>query len=251
MVELPKWIRIPNLPPSTCWHSFGAIAIVPPILEHKQMIYLAKSAIARGVVNLDPGLPPWRPIIVQTALNSRIFTVIRDYISPCLLNEEMQDGFQRDRTVQDAAVLTSLLIERAERRQEELFLISKDCLKCFDRIQAGPDTLSYRIGRRISLQTRHTPAGPEIAVTSWHELRKGSDIWYSPTSREAPSRLRLVPSAGCAILTGDLLRTSRIQRLKFIPWTDTNIYTVELRSLMALLTPASTFAVNRYATIKT
>ncbi|ETV65963.1 hypothetical protein H257_17441 [Aphanomyces astaci] len=111
--------------------------LVPPILEHKQMIYLAKSAIARGVVNLDLGLPPWRPIIVQTALNSRIFTVIRDYISPCLPNQEMQNGFQWDRTVQAVAVLTSLLIERAERRQEELFLISKDCLKCFDRIQAG------------------------------------------------------------------------------------------------------------------
>ncbi|ETV83336.1 hypothetical protein H257_04087 [Aphanomyces astaci] len=84
-----------------------------------------------------------------------------------------------------------------------------------------PDTLSYRIGRRTSLQTRHTPAGPEIAVTFWHELRKGTDIWYSPTPREARSRLRLVPIAGCAILTGDLLRTSSTQRHKFIPWTDT------------------------------
>ncbi|RHY95409.1 hypothetical protein DYB26_006402 [Aphanomyces astaci] len=84
-----------------------------------------------------------------------------------------------------------------------------------------PDTLSYRIGRRTSLQTPHTPAGPEIAVTFWHELRKGTDIWYSPTPREARSRLRLVPIAGCAILTGDLLRTSSTQRHKFIPWTET------------------------------
>ncbi|ETV66697.1 hypothetical protein H257_16907 [Aphanomyces astaci] len=84
-----------------------------------------------------------------------------------------------------------------------------------------PDTFSYRIGRRTSLQTRHTPAGPEIAVTFWHELRRGTDIWYSPTPREARSRLRLVPIAGCAILTGDLLRTSSTQRHKFIPWTDT------------------------------
>ncbi|RHZ19157.1 hypothetical protein DYB37_008079, partial [Aphanomyces astaci] len=118
--------------------------LVPPILGRKQMIYLAKSATAHGVVNLDPGLPPWRPITVQSALSSRIFTVIRDYISPCIPNEELQHGFQRDRTVQDAAVLTSLLIERAERRQEELFLISKDCLKCFDRIPGWVMEYIYR-----------------------------------------------------------------------------------------------------------
>ncbi|RHZ40695.1 hypothetical protein DYB26_004274 [Aphanomyces astaci] len=108
------------------------------------MIYLAKSATAQGVVNLDPGLPPWRPITVQSTFSSRIFTVIRDYISPCIPNEEMQHGFQRDRTVQDAVVLTCLLIERAERRQEELFLISKDCLKCFDRIPGWVMEYIYR-----------------------------------------------------------------------------------------------------------
>ncbi|RQM29944.1 hypothetical protein B5M09_012389 [Aphanomyces astaci] len=108
------------------------------------MIYLAKSATAHGVVNLDPGLPPWRPITVQSAFSSRLFTVIRDYISPCIPNEEMQHGFQRDRTVQDAVVLTSLLIERAERWQEELFLISKDCLKCFDRIPGWVMEYIYR-----------------------------------------------------------------------------------------------------------
>ncbi|RHY84389.1 hypothetical protein DYB35_007712 [Aphanomyces astaci] len=118
--------------------------LVPPILGRKQMIYLAKSATAHGVVNLDPGLPPWRPITVQSAFSSRIFTVIRDYISPCIPNEEMQHGFQRDRTVQDAVVLTSLLLERAERRQEELFLISKDCLKCFDRIPGWVMEYIYR-----------------------------------------------------------------------------------------------------------
>ncbi|RLO10628.1 hypothetical protein DYB28_011948 [Aphanomyces astaci] len=42
-----------------------------------------------------------------------------------------------------------------------------------------PPTLSYRIGRRNSLKTRQSPAGTEIAVTFWHELRKDSDIWYS------------------------------------------------------------------------
>ncbi|ETV71539.1 hypothetical protein H257_13202 [Aphanomyces astaci] len=31
--------------------------LVPPIIVRKQMIYLAKSANAHGVVNLDPGLP--------------------------------------------------------------------------------------------------------------------------------------------------------------------------------------------------
>ncbi|RLO13314.1 hypothetical protein DYB28_009128, partial [Aphanomyces astaci] len=118
--------------------------LVPPILGRKQIIYLAKSATAHDVVNLDPGLPPWRPITVQSAFSSRIFTVIRDYISPCIPNEEMQHGFQRDRTVQDAVVLTSLLLERAERRQEELFLISKDCLKCFDRIPGWVMEYIYR-----------------------------------------------------------------------------------------------------------
>ncbi|RHY41074.1 hypothetical protein DYB34_013960, partial [Aphanomyces astaci] len=115
--------------------------LVPPILGRKQIIYLAKSDTAHGVVNLDPGLPPWRPITVQSALSSRIFTVIRDYITPCIPNHEMQHG---DRTVQDAAVLTTLLIERAERRQEELFLISKDCLKCFDRIPGWVMEYIYR-----------------------------------------------------------------------------------------------------------
>ncbi|ETV77437.1 hypothetical protein H257_08854 [Aphanomyces astaci] len=99
--------------------------LVPPILGRKRMIYLAKSATAHGVVNLDPGLPLWRPITVQSAFSNRIFTVVRDYITPCISNEEMQHGFQRDCTVQDAAALTSLLIERAQRRQEELFRISK------------------------------------------------------------------------------------------------------------------------------
>ncbi|ETV64451.1 hypothetical protein H257_18668 [Aphanomyces astaci] len=123
-----------------------SLRLVPPILGRKQMIYLAKSATAHGVVNLDPGLPPWRPITVQSAFSSRLFTVIRDYISPCIPNEEMQHGFQRDRTVQDAVVLTSLLLERAERRQEELFLISKDCLKCFDRIPGWVMEYIYPFG---------------------------------------------------------------------------------------------------------
>ncbi|ETV65019.1 hypothetical protein H257_18192 [Aphanomyces astaci] len=85
-----------------------------------------------------------------------------------------------------------------------------------------PPTLSYRIARRTSLQTRQTQEGTEIAVTFWHELRKDSDIWYSPTPREARGRHRLVPITGCAVLTGSLLPTSRAQRLKFIPWTDTS-----------------------------
>ncbi|RHZ40533.1 hypothetical protein DYB26_012659, partial [Aphanomyces astaci] len=66
------------------------------------------------------GRPRLSAAHVQSAFRSRIFTVIRDYIFPCIPNEEMQHGFQRDRTVQDAVVLTSLLLERAERRQEEL-----------------------------------------------------------------------------------------------------------------------------------
>ncbi|RHY12758.1 hypothetical protein DYB38_004584 [Aphanomyces astaci] len=67
--------------------------------------------------------------------------------------------------------------------------------------------LSYRIDRRTSLQTRQTQAGTEIAVTFWLELRKDSDIWYSPTPREARGRHRLVPIAGCAFLTDILFPT--------------------------------------------
>ncbi|CAK4423226.1 unnamed protein product [Aphanomyces euteiches] len=45
---------------------------VPPCLGRKQMLYLAKSDTAHGIVNLDPGLPPWRPItdITWTFSNS-------------------------------------------------------------------------------------------------------------------------------------------------------------------------------------
>ncbi|ETV78113.1 hypothetical protein H257_08318 [Aphanomyces astaci] len=74
-----------------------------------------------------------------------------------------------------------------------------------------PPTLSYRIGQRN-----------KIAVTFWHELRKDSDIWYSPTPREARGRHRLVSITDCAVLIGNLLPTSRDQRHKFIPWTDTS-----------------------------
>ncbi|KAH9182004.1 hypothetical protein AeNC1_016021 [Aphanomyces euteiches] len=107
---------------------------VPPCLGRKQMLYLAKTDTAHGIVNLDNGLPPWRPITVQSAFTSRLFMVIRDYITPIIPNEPLQHGFQKDRTVQDAVILTSLLIDRARRTKTELFLTSKDCLKCFDRV---------------------------------------------------------------------------------------------------------------------
>ncbi|RLO09857.1 hypothetical protein DYB28_003330 [Aphanomyces astaci] len=77
----------------------------------------------------------------------------------------------------------------------------------------------------------------------------------SPSGMSSEGERTFVPIAGCAILTGDLLRTSSTQRHKFIPWTDTtslkhrgghprysNIHRVELRSLMALLNPVGTFA---------
>ncbi|KAH9154065.1 hypothetical protein AeRB84_003786 [Aphanomyces euteiches] len=44
--------------------------------------------------------------------------VIRDYITPIIPNEPLQHGFQKDRT----------------RTNSDLFLTSKDCLKCFDRV---------------------------------------------------------------------------------------------------------------------
>ncbi|ETV64499.1 hypothetical protein H257_18617 [Aphanomyces astaci] len=127
--------------------------LVPPSLKRKQMIFLPKAATAHGVVGLDPGSPPWRPITVQSAFASRVFTVIRNYIGPQLPNEELQHGFQRHRTVHDAAILTTLLLERAQRKGHELFLVSKDCLKCYDRVPGW--VMEYVYLQNLAFPQRH------------------------------------------------------------------------------------------------
>ncbi|KAF0740262.1 hypothetical protein Ae201684P_016934 [Aphanomyces euteiches] len=152
---------------------------VPPCLGRKQMLYIAKSATAHGIVNHDAGLPPWRPITVQNAFTSRLFMVIRDYITPIIPNEPLQHGFQKDRTVQDAVILTSLLIDRAQQTNSELFLTSKDCLKCFDRVPSWvmeyvylklgvPPTprklMAHFLGASVKLTSAQPLAGSMVAT---------------------------------------------------------------------------------------
>ena len=91
----------------------------PDCLKHKQMVFLPKTADANGIVNLNDGLPPWRPITIFSAFASRVFMVIRNYVQPALPNDEMQHGFQRDKSVQDAVrILTTLLLEQAKNSKQ-------------------------------------------------------------------------------------------------------------------------------------
>lgn len=108
----------------------------PPILRRKQMVFLPKQPNVDPTLNNAKGLPPWRPITVQSALASRLFLVIKRYVERGIPNHIMQHGFQRERTVQDASLVPLLLVERAQRCKEPLFMLSKDCLKCYDRIPA-------------------------------------------------------------------------------------------------------------------
>ncbi|EGZ10910.1 hypothetical protein PHYSODRAFT_521229, partial [Phytophthora sojae] len=80
------------------------------------------------------GLPPWRPILVQSSLATRLFTAISTYLEARVPNHSMQHGFQRDNNVQDAALTTTLLLDRGKQVQEPLYLLSKDCEKYYDRI---------------------------------------------------------------------------------------------------------------------
>ncbi|RLO03156.1 hypothetical protein DYB28_015291, partial [Aphanomyces astaci] len=130
-----------------------------------------------------------------------------------------------------------------------------------------PPTLSYRIGQRNSIQTRQSPAGTEIAVTFWHELRKDSDICYlgrdgttlagtlqvhanhiTPTRCELHSLLVGLHDSGDAALQicdntkaiGLVVLARSLKRRGGLP-RYSNIYRVELRSLMALYTDTGTF----------
>ncbi|EGZ14608.1 hypothetical protein PHYSODRAFT_438951, partial [Phytophthora sojae] len=70
----------------------------PPILRRKQMIFLPKAATVDPTLDNTKGLPPWRPITVQSALASRLFLVVKRYVEPGIPISKMQHGFQRDRT---------------------------------------------------------------------------------------------------------------------------------------------------------
>jgi len=123
--------------------------IVPATLYHRQLIFLPKSQQATGVWERQ-GLPPWRPITVQSSLATRLFSAISGYLERTVPNHPMQHGFQRDRNVQDAALTTILLLDRAKIRREELYLLSKACEKCYDRI---PRWVIAYIYRRIGVPT--------------------------------------------------------------------------------------------------
>lgn len=97
------------------------------------MVFLPKSETAANVWERQ-GLPPWRPITMQSALATRLFTALSAFLEQRAPNDTRQHGFQRDRTVQDASLATSLLIDRARRRKESVYLLSKDCEKCYARI---------------------------------------------------------------------------------------------------------------------
>ncbi|EGZ24290.1 hypothetical protein PHYSODRAFT_296426 [Phytophthora sojae] len=97
------------------------------------MVFLPKPSHATGVWERQ-GLPPWRPITVQSSLATRLLTAISCYLETRVPNHPMQHGFQRDKNVQDAALATTLLLDRAVLRKEPLYLLSKNCEKCYDRI---------------------------------------------------------------------------------------------------------------------
>ena len=116
----------------------------PTFLKRKQLVLLLKKAEGTTIVDLEHGIPPWRPIMVQVALSSRVFMVLRDYVGRRIPNNIMQFGFQKMRTSQDASIFCRLLQDWAEGNNSDLFLVSKDCEKCFDRIPAWVMDYVYR-----------------------------------------------------------------------------------------------------------
>ncbi|EGZ19571.1 hypothetical protein PHYSODRAFT_488058 [Phytophthora sojae] len=95
--------------------------LVPSILLRKQMVFLPKTAAVDTTLRLSAGLPPWRPITVQSSLASRLQLVIKRYADRRVENCKMQHGFQHTRTVQDASLLTGLLVERAHELKRACF----------------------------------------------------------------------------------------------------------------------------------
>ncbi|EGZ13859.1 hypothetical protein PHYSODRAFT_443988, partial [Phytophthora sojae] len=70
----------------------------PAILRRKQMVFLPKAAHVDPTLDNAKGLPPRRPITVQSALARRLFLVLKRYVEPGILISRMQHGFQTDRT---------------------------------------------------------------------------------------------------------------------------------------------------------
>ncbi|POM74154.1 LOW QUALITY PROTEIN: Hypothetical protein PHPALM_8936 [Phytophthora palmivora] len=116
----------------------------PPILRRKQMVFLPKTNNVDPTLDNSKSLPPWRPITVLGALANRLLLVVKRYVEPGFPISTMQHGFQTERTVIDAALLVTLLTERARDTREQLITVSKDCLKYFDRIPKWCMDLIYR-----------------------------------------------------------------------------------------------------------
>ncbi|KAF4134831.1 hypothetical protein GN958_ATG16087 [Phytophthora infestans] len=117
--------------------------LAPKILRRKQMVFLPKTTNVDPTLDVSKGLPPWRPITVQAAFTNRLFLVIKQLVDGGIPRSLLQHGFRSDRSVIDAALMTTLLIERAKELKELLLLVSKDCLKCYDRIPAWVMELIY------------------------------------------------------------------------------------------------------------
>ncbi|KAE9080651.1 hypothetical protein PF005_g23385 [Phytophthora fragariae] len=127
--------------------------LAPKILRRKQMIFLPKAQAVDPTLDNSKGLPPRRPITVQSAFANRVFLVIKHFVENGIPSSPLQHGFRRDRSVADAAILTTLLIERAKEIFEPLLLVSKDCLKCYDRIPSWVMELLY-LGMGVSETAR-------------------------------------------------------------------------------------------------
>jgi hypothetical protein len=61
--------------------------------------------------------------MVQRALATPLFTGVSEYLESKSPNHAMQHGFQKDRDVPDAALATTLILERAKCRKELLYLL--------------------------------------------------------------------------------------------------------------------------------
>ncbi|KAF4044645.1 hypothetical protein GN244_ATG02872 [Phytophthora infestans] len=107
------------------------------------MVFLPKTTNVDPTLDASKGLPPWRPITVQAAFANRLFLVIKQFVDGGIPRSLLQHGFRSDWSVIDAALMTTLLIERAKALKELLLLVSKDCLKCYDRIPAWVMELIY------------------------------------------------------------------------------------------------------------
>lgn len=120
--------------------------IVPAILNHRQMVFLPKSQGVTGVWERQ-GLPPRRPISIFSPWRlGYSLQLVDTWSEPC---QTIPCSMVSNETG-NAALTTALLLDRAKLRREELYLLSKNCEKCCDRI---PRWVMAYIYRRIGVPT--------------------------------------------------------------------------------------------------